>query len=240
MRAGLDQAEDGLKPECSNCPVLSNALIRNLSREQASRFTCVFRPTHYRRSQVLFFEGGTAEHLFALRAGLVKMVKPLQNGKERIVRVLLPGEIFGLEALSEATYPLTGVVLQDSDICAVSRQEFLAFLRANSDIALELIRVLVGEMALIRGQITSLSFKDARMRLATFLLSLLPPDGALSTGACSLTLPLSTQEIGEVLELSSETVSRAWGRLRREGLVEKRGRHVVIQDLNALERATQG
>jgi CRP/FNR family transcriptional regulator len=170
---------------------------------------------------------------------MAKMVKPLENGKERIVRLLLAGEIFGLEALCDSTYPLTCVVLQDSEICSVPRDKFLTFLHDNPDIALKMIRFLVQEMVQLRQQITSMSFKDARGRLATFLLSLVPGEVPLSSGGCQVTLPLTSQEIGELLEISSETVSRAWSALKADGLVQKRGRKVVIQDLPGLEDATR-
>lgn len=229
-----------MKPACSNgCPVLSSQLFHCFSGEQGSRFECVFRPTRYHRNQILFFEGGTAQHLFALRSGLVKLVKSLENGKDRIIRVLFPGEFFGLEALNATIFPLTAVVLQDSEICAVSRDDFFAFLRGNTDIAMDMIRFLVGELEQVRAQITNLSFKDARTRVATFLLTLTSPSQAAHSKVCSLTLPLSTQEIGEILELSTETVSRTWSTLQREGLIEKRGRHLVIQDLRALEEAAR-
>ncbi|HUY12678.1 MAG TPA: Crp/Fnr family transcriptional regulator [Terriglobia bacterium] len=224
-----------MKPECNGCPVLESTVFESLSSEQISRLVCVFRPTRYRKSQVLFFEGGMAQHLFALRSGLVKVVKSLESGKERITRVLFPGEIFGLEALTEATYPVTAIVLQDSEICAVSHDEFFAFLRANADVAMDMIRFVVGEVAQIRTQITDMSFKNARTRVATFLLSLVSPNPTKSTGISVLTLPFSTQEIGEILELSPETVSRTWSLLRREGLIEKRGRQLVIHDLHGLE-----
>lgn len=231
--------EDRLKPECTSCPVLTSEVFRNVSSDEVSRFTCIFVPTRYKRSQILFFEGAAAQHIFALRSGLVKMVKPLENGKERITRVLIPGEIFGLEALAEATYPLSAVVLQDAEICAISREQFYAFLRSNPDFTLEIVRFLVGEVARVRTQMTAMSFKDARRRVVTFILSLLSPDqvGPAGPGTCSLTLPLSSQEIGDVLELSPETVSRTWNILRREGLIEKRGRRLLIQDLKRFENA---
>ncbi len=228
-----------MKPECSGCLVLETALFRSLSSEQVSRFVCVFCPTRYRRNQILFFEGGAAQHLFALNVGLVKMVKSLENGKERITRILFPGDLFGLEALSEATYPLTAVVLQDSEICSVPRDQFFAFLRTNPDISLNMIRFLLGEVAEIRTQMTTMSFKDARMRVATFLLSLVSPDERISANSCSLILPLTSQEIAEILELSPETVSRTWNVLRRKGLIEKRGRRLVVPDLNALEETAR-
>jgi CRP/FNR family transcriptional regulator len=218
---------------------MTNAVFQNLSADQTARFACIFRPTNYRRNQIIFFEGGAADHLFALNSGVVKLVKSLENGKERIVRVLFAGELFGLEALSETTYPLTAVVLQDSKICAVPCRQFDAFLHSNPDISLEMIRFLLGEIAKIRRQMTTMSFKDARARVAMFVLSLLSPRQTASAQSCSLTLPLTSHEMGEILELSPETVSRAWSFLRHEGLVEKRGRRLVIQDLSGLQDAAR-
>jgi CRP/FNR family transcriptional regulator len=197
----------------------------------------VFRPAHYRKNQILFFEGGVAQHLFALHTGLIKLVKPLENGKERITGVLFPGQLFGLEALSEPIYPLTAVTLRDSEICAASREEVVAFLQSNPEIALGMIRFLVSEVGRVRSQVTDMSFKDARMKVATFLLSLVASDPTPHDGHVTLTLPLSRQEISEVLELSPETISRTLAAFRREQLIVARGRHLTIQNPKGLESA---
>lgn len=224
-----------MKAGCPDCRVLSSTLFRSLPAEQVKRFTCIFCPTRYHRNQILFFEGGAAHHLFALNVGLVKMVKSLENGKERITRILFPGDLFGLEALNQQTYPVTAVVLEDSEICSVPREQFFGFLRSNPDISIDMIRLLVSEIAEARTQMTSMSFKDARMRVATLVLSLISAGEGSAPNSCSLMLPLTSQEIAEILELSPETVSRTWHALRQAGLIEKRGRRLVIQDLQALE-----
>jgi len=222
-------------PGCENCPVLKTSLFQSLSREQISRLGCIFRPGHYRRNQILYFEGGSALHLFALHSGLLKLVKPLENGRDRIMAVLFPGQLFGLEALTERSYPLTAVTLRDSEICASPREEFIAFLQANPDIALGMVRFLVGELRRTRAQVSDMSFKDARMKLATFLLSLVSVDSTNEDPKLSLTLPLSRQEISEVLELSPETVSRTLTAFRKEQLLTARGRKLTIQNRPGLE-----
>jgi CRP-like cAMP-binding protein len=222
-------------PGCNNCPVLKSTLFRSLSREQIGRLGCVFRPGHYRRNQILYFEGGSAQHLFALHSGLLKLVKSLENGKDRITKVLFPGELFGFEALTENIYPLTAVTLRDAEVCAAPRDEFTVFLHSNPDIALGMVRFLVGELGRVRIQVTDMSFKDARMKMATFLLSLVSPETLSENGTASLLLPLSRQEIGEVLELSPETISRTLTAFRREQLLTARGRHLAIQNRAGLE-----
>ena len=222
-------------PGCSNCPVLKTSLFRNMSEEQIQELGCVFRPARYRRNQILFFEGGIAQHLFALHSGLVKIVKSLENGKDRITAVLFPGELFGLESLTDPAYPLTAVALRDCEICAAPREEFNTYLLTNPQIAIGMVRFLVGELKRVRKQVTDMSFKDARMKVATFLLSLITVDSPPANGTVHLTLPLSRQEISEVLELSAETISRTLSSLRKEELVVARGRHLTIQNRAGLE-----
>ena len=224
-------------PLCTDCPVLKSVLFRGLSSEQIARLGCVFRSTRYRRSQILFFEGGVSQHVFALHSGLVKVVKSLENGKDRITRVLFPGELFGLEALTETNYPLTAVTLRDCEICAASRDEFLEFLHANPDVALGMVRFLVTEVTRVRTQVTDMCFKDARMKVATLLLSLVSSETQTSAETCSLTLPFSRQEISEILELSPETVSRTLSIFRRDQVLEARGRRVTIRDVKKLQAA---
>ena len=222
-------------PGCANCPVLKTSLFHSLTPEQIQRVGCVFRPARYRRNQILFFEGGSAQHLFALHTGLVKMVKSLENGKDRITGVLFPGELFGLESLTDLAYPITAVALRDCEICAAPREDFATYLQTNPDLAIGMVRFLVGELERVRTQVTDMSFKDARMKVATFLLSLLSHDTPETNGNLTLTLPLSRQEISEVLELSPETVSRTLSAFRREQLVAARGRQLVIQNRANLE-----
>ena len=224
-------------PGCANCPVLKTSLFHSLTPEQIQRVGCVFRPARYRRNQILFFEGGSAQHLFALHTGLVKMVKSLENGKDRITGVLFPGELFGLESLTDLAYPITAVALRDCEICAAPREDFATYLQTNPDLAIGMVRFLVGELERVRTQVTDMSFKDARMKVATFLLSLVSHDTPATDGNLTLTLPLSRQEISEVLELSPETVSRTLSAFRREQLVAARGRQLVIQDRAGLEAA---
>jgi CRP/FNR family transcriptional regulator len=206
-----------------------------MSGDQIEELGCVFRPTRYRRNQILFFEGGIAQHLFALHTGLVKLVKSLENGKDRITGVLFPGELFGLESLTDAAYPLTAVALRDCEICAAPRDDFSSYLQTNPEIALGMVRFLVAEIKRVRTQVTDMSFKDARMKVATFILSLITNDTPSTDGVLHLQLPLSRLEISEVLELSPETISRTLSAFRREQLVLARGRHLTIQNRSGLE-----
>lgn len=224
---------------CERCPVLVSALFSELSSARRAALPCIFRPGIYHKNQILFFEGGEAEHIFALHSGLVKVVKSLEDGKERITRVVYPGELFGIEALIGTTYPSTAVTLRKCEICSASRDEFVEFLRRDAGIGLGMIRSLTEEVSRLNAQLTDMSFKDARMKIATLVLSLVRSETATPSSPYTLHLPFSRQEISEILELSSESVSRAFTALKGEGLVEVRARHVIVRDLEQLRAASR-
>lgn len=228
-----------MRAECANCPVEQRGLTGKIPGSAGALADCVFHPTRFRKGQILFSEGGEARHLFALRSGVVKIVKPLENGKDRITQILFPGDIFGLEVLTEAAYPLTAVVLKDAEICLAPREAFLNYLRSDIELALRMVRFLIAEAQQARLHMAEMSFKDARMRIATLLLSLLPAENGKANAPLHLSLPFSSQEMGEVLELSPETVSRTLGGLEREGLIRKRGRSVTVPDLARLQEAAR-
>lgn len=194
---------------------------------------------HYRRNQILFSEGSVAQHVFAIRSGLIKVLKSLENGKDRIVRLLFPGDFFGFESLVQDRYPLTAVVLQDCELCSAPRDEFYRFLRNNTASALGMIRFLVAELVLTRNEMANLSFKSARKRVATLLLHLLPEDGAVAEHPPFVDLPLSRLELGEILELSPETISRTLHAFEHEHLIELHRRQVAIRDLPRLQEESR-
>jgi len=228
-----------MKCECENCSLLRGVLLAKLPSDQLSRLTCVFRLGRYCKNQVVYFEGGAAQHIFALRSGLIKLVKLLENGKDRIVRVVFPGEMFGLESLTETTYAVAAVTLRDCEICATSPNDLFDFLRQDPEIALGMVRFLISEVGQVRKQVTEMSFKDARMKVATFLLTVAFPNRGPGPKSSSMTLPFSRQEISAILELSPETISRAFSALRRERLIEARGRRLTVRDRAGLERMAQ-
>ena len=166
-------------------------------------------------------------------------MKSLDNGKDRIVRIVFPGDLLGLEALASDTYSVTTVALRDCEICATSRDEFFSFVRADPEVALGVVRLLANELGRVRTHFTEMSFKDARMRVAGFLLSMVKSDSAPLTGVFSLNLPFSRQEISEILELSPETVSRTLSAFHRECLIETHGHRVLIRNPAELKLASR-
>lgn len=229
-----DCRSEKLSEQCLTCPVLHNTLLRYFSSEQVERLACSFHITRCQKNQILFLEGGPAEHVFALRSGLVKLVKPLENGKERIVSILSPGGLFGVECLFEPRHAYTAVTLRPCEICVASADQFKSLLTTNAEASLGMIRFLIGEITDLRTQISRLSYKDARKKMATLLIHLYSSNGSSSAEVGTCHLPISRQEVSEILEMAPETVSRTLSAMRRAKLIETRGRRITLLNIKEL------
>ena len=171
-------------------------------------------------------------------AALYKKNKVLSPAMKQFLAVSEGREI-GTERPAAAYFRFAASSIARQRDLAASREEVIVFLQSNPEIALGMVRFLVAEVGRVRTQVTDMSFKDARMKVATFLLSLVASDPTPHNGRATLTLPLSRQEISEVLELSPETVSRTLTAFRREQLIDACGRQLVIQNLEGLQSAAR-
>lgn len=225
-----------MRARCAECAVLHRLFCRGLKLEQIAELSCIFRPKQVARHQLLYSGGQAATQIFALHSGSVKITRAAGDGRVRITRIVRAGELFGLEALGDAAvYPTTATMAAGGAVCIAPREEFLQVLRARPDIGESMVVFLLGELDRLRDQFTRMSFQDARGRVALYLGSLLPP-GTAPNASVPVKLGLSRQEIGEVLDLSPETVSRALSSFQKEGILTAHGRRLQLLDPEKLQQ----
>lgn len=213
---------------------------------QPSAPTDVERPSAHRlfpekrvqlRSQeTLYREGCEAQGLFLVHSGLIKLVRDLANGKQRILRVHCSGEILGIERLLGGGFDHTAVAMGPVE---VSRAPVSAFTRLRTDDPV----AYAGLMAewhryTCRADtwITRFLCGAIKTRVARFILFLADLDPA--TRSYEVALP-SGDDIGAALGVAPETVSRVVAELKRQDILElsrTRPRTVYRFDRGAIER----
>jgi CRP/FNR family transcriptional regulator len=180
----------------------------------------------YQPYEALFREADPGTHLFALRTGQVKLTSSLADGREQIIRVAVAGQLVGFETLSDQAYPYTATTLTRVTACRITHKDMLCVLEAHPTVSLRVIHKLNQELERAQVMIRDLGLKRAIEKVASFILSLVPPRGLTPT---ELLLPLSRQEIAEMLGLTEETVSRTMAEFKRDGLIlAPRGRIRIL------------
>ncbi|MGB4584003.1 MAG: Crp/Fnr family transcriptional regulator [Rhodoferax sp.] len=213
--------------DCRHCGIRDMVLFADLNEHDFSRIHTPIDDLEYAQGNALYAEAGPAQAIFTLRSGMVKLVRSTLDGRPRIVRVLRAGDVIGLEALAGACYDSDAVALTPVTVCRIP---------------IHLIRKLASHSPRLHGQLMSkwqralkdaddwladMNFGTARQRVGNLVLKMRNPNNH------DLSLLFSREDMGAMLDLKLETVSREISRLVREGVIkqlDKQGRiYRVIQ-----------
>jgi len=215
--------------------ILKNVpLFAGLSEPDLDDLMAIVRINQHPRGELLFSEGEKAAGFFIVLDGKVKVYKLSPEGKERILHVIQPGGTFAEAAIfGEGLYPAYAEPLQVSKLLFLPKDAFLALLRDNSRISINMIAGLSKFLRQFANQIEDLTFKDVPSRLARYLMD-------LSRGTKrTVELPISKSQLASNLGTVSETLSRTLRKLSEDDLISVSGKTVEIIDFDRLEELAE-
>lgn len=177
--------------------------------------------------------------IYAVKSGSFKIYVTLANGEKQIIDFYFPGELMGLEGLSDRSYPHTVEALESSSVCRLdyAKQNLLG--ERLGEFQQQLIVALSRRARQDQWVPLLMGAQNAEQRTATFLLSLSSRFAAHELPSIRFKLPMSRHDIANYLGLAVETVSRMFQRFQSMELLEVHGRHVELRDMDAL-RAIAG
>jgi CRP-like cAMP-binding protein len=189
---------------------------------------------YYKKGQVIFYEGNHAMGLFCLFDGKVKLSKLGNDGKDQIVRFSKSGDIMGYRSLlSNEPYHATATAMEDSYICMVSKENFLAVVEENPKLSLKLIQLLSKDLKTAEQHLIDVAQKTVKERISESLLVLKSTFG-LAADNKTLNISLTRSEIADMAGTTTESAIRTLAQLCEEGVILLEGRSIVILDVNAL------
>ena len=206
-------------------------LFADLNEQDFSQIHTPIDDLVFAPEQMLYTEGEAAVGVFTLRKGMVKLVRSTADGRVRIVRVLRPGDVVGLEALATARYDSEAVAMTEASVCRIPLS-VLHHLSANSPrLHLRLMQKWQQALKDADDWLAELNFGSARQRVAGLALKMRDHETPQHTSL------FAREDMGAMLDLKLETVSREISALVREGLLkplDKSGRRYEILDTPAL------
>lgn len=185
-------------------------------------------------NEMLYQAGNPAEFVFTIRGGLVKLVKYLPDGTQRIVRLLRQGDLAGIEALSRQPYEHRAIVLEPVSVCRIP-VDVIERLNAGSP---RLYEQLMSRWQRVIQEadiwLADLCNGPARARVARMLLHLM-----VYGESDSFYLP-SREDLGAMLAITTETASRIIADFKRNGCVQELDNHRAQGETDVLERIAAG
>jgi CRP/FNR family transcriptional regulator len=216
-------------------------VFRDLSEHEVSRLADKALMREYGRGGVILQPGKPSDLIFIIKEGRVKVSTYSPEGREQILAILEPGDLFGEQALVGESEPAHMEALEDTLVCGVRREDFEEVLHGHPQTALRIIGALAERLRLAEEEIENLVFRDVPGRLAFALLRLGEAYGVRDpkTGSIRLTLRLTHQDLASMIGATRETVTTILTRFRDEGLTDLQDRHIVIRLPDRLRALTQ-
>ena len=220
--------------DCRACGIRDMVLFADLNEHDFGMIHTPIDDLEFKQGATLYDEGSSAQGVFTIRSGMIKLVRVTADGRHRIVRVLRPGHVLGLEALATSHYDSEAVALTDVAVCRIPLG-VIHTLGANSQrLHLKLMQKWQQTLKDADDWLADLNFGTARQRVSNLILKMRSP-----TDAEVATL-FARDDMGAMLDLKLETVSREVSRLVREEVIaplDKQGRSYRVLQMERLQQS---
>jgi CRP-like cAMP-binding protein len=180
----------------------------------------------------LFFEGQAADIFFAVRHGEIQLYKTSSDGKDVVLNIFKPGDVF-------ADFPIMGRIgfyqanalcLKPSEVLAINGQTFLNMVQYKPEVLMAIITRYAAWVKQFNNMIGDLTLRSVHARLAKYLLMMSEDTPALAA------IPVQKKTLASILGTVPETLSRAFRKLSEDGAIEIQQQSILICDRQKLSR----
>jgi CRP/FNR family transcriptional regulator len=184
------------------------------------------------RYDVIFSEGKYPKGVFYIHNGIVKVYKHGNQGKEQIIQIFKSGDLLGFRAmLSEKNYNVHAQCLEKTEVCFISKKEFMTYLDRNPLIRNKLIQELSMELQDRADYLTDMAQKSVKQRTAMSLV-------VLHDIYNEKEINLSREDIANMVGTATETLIRLLMEFKKNSVIDVQGRKIKIVNLEKLKQLT--
>ena len=215
----------------------ASELFGGLSEEELREIEHATRLVMVQRGDPLYLQGDTRSSLYQLRSGRIKLSRLSVDGKEFILDLVAPGEIFGeMSLLDDEPQDTMAVALEDSCVLAIPMAKLEELLRRKPELAWKVAKLIGRRRKRFEARMETLVFKRVPGRLANLLLQLCREYGTPDGRGMMLRIQLNQQEMGNLIGASREIVNQTLSNFRRQGLIGLEGGQLIIRQQQPLQQ----
>ncbi|WP_165857127.1 fumarate/nitrate reduction transcriptional regulator Fnr [Marinobacter sp. JSM 1782161] len=230
-----------LKSGCQHCSLSNLCLPLAVSDTEIERLEDIVQQGRaIDRGKHVFRQRDPFRSCFAVRSGAVKTYIISGSGEEQITGFYLPGEIIGLDSMTEDGYSCSAKALERSSLCEIPFDKMEELAARIPSLQHHFFQLMSREIKNGQNLSLLLSKNSAEERIASLLLSLSSRFSRRRLSATQLSLPMPRHDIANYLGLAVETVSRVMTRFHRQGLIESHGREVSLLDIAGIQAIAHG
>lgn len=226
-----------LKSHCKNCSLYDLCLPMGLETGDLDNLDKVIkRRQSVNKNNFLYRMGEPLKSVYAIRSGSFKTYLTNPDGTEQIIGFSLPGELLGLDAISEARHSCTAKALETSNVCEIPYERLESLALEIPNLQRQLMRLMSKEIQQDQNLMLLLAQMPAETRLASFLLGMSERLNKRGYAANDFNLSMSRGDIANLLGMAVETISRLLSSFQDNGILKVERKHITILKLDVLRK----
>ena len=211
-------------------------VYRRLATEDRAELAAVCQVQCYDRGEKVFAEGDAAEDFFTVVEGRIKVIKGTPDGRMVILEIFGPGDPVGAVAVYEdMPYPATAVAMEPSTCLRLPRNDFYSLLERRPSLVKGLLLAMTHRLVHLTNRLAERTGGRVETRFARLFLKLADDMGRPAGSGVMIPMPLSRQDLADLLGTTVETSIRIMSRWGKDGIVETQKEGFLIPDVTALE-----
>jgi CRP/FNR family cyclic AMP-dependent transcriptional regulator len=215
-------------------------IFEPLSTEEIEQLNGQLPDHHLERGEIFYTPEERSERLFLLQKGKIRIFRTAPDGREFTLAIVESGTVFGEMALTaqqlEGAY---AQAMEPSEVSTMAREDLERLVVEKPEVGLKIIQLLSERLRHYETRLEDAAMKDVHARLASIIVMLVESEGVRSGVGYRIPAHYTHQQLGEMIGTNREAVTRAFGVLQDEGVVELRRRLIYVPDLQALERVSE-
>lgn len=188
------------------------------------------------RGNILFREGDQGDRLYVIGEGKIKLGLTSVDGRENLLAILGPGEMFGeLSLFDPGPRTATATAIAETQLLALGHEDLDSFLLGRPAVAANLLTALARRLRRANETLADLVFTDVPGRVAKALLDLSIRFGRPAEDGILVAHDLTQEELAQLVGASRETVNKALADFASRGWIHLEARAVVLTDVERLK-----
>ena len=215
-------------------------LFASLDDEAFAALTEEITEVDLSRGATLFYEGDPGDQLYFIVSGKMKLGRTASDGRENLVAVTGPGEIFGEMALFDPSPRSTSATaVSETRLAGLKHENLRKVIQRSPEVSAQLLQALARRLRRTNENLADLVFSDVPGRVAKALLDLADRFGRPATDGILVAHELTQEELAQLVGASRETVNKALAEFVQRGWIRLEARAVVILNLQRLQQRSR-
>jgi CRP/FNR family cyclic AMP-dependent transcriptional regulator len=213
-------------------------ILEPLSEEELEELARRSSDTHLEEGEIFYTPHDRSEKLFILKRGKVRIFRMAPDGREFTLAVVDAGTVFGEMALTaqrlEGAY---AQAMEPSILLNMSREDLERLIMQKPQVGLQITHLLSERLRRYETRLEDITLKDVYSRLASIILLLIESEGTRTGTGYRIPAHYTHERLGTMIGANREAVTRAFGVLQDEGVVELKRRLIYVKDIETLRQA---